>query len=146
MENLFDINGRTDEELLGEYSVKVDGRTFVPARLLDTIGKRRVKKANRQPGDPGTVQNPIFRDGKAYIFSSRNELIWWEDYDGSVPDEPDEEFFVLTMTMKPSEDQKRMIQRARKTPVVCTADCPMISSESLAGMRRFAARRPCTAK
>ena len=43
MGELFNIDGRTDDELLEKYSVSVDGRTFVPARLLDAIGKRQVQ-------------------------------------------------------------------------------------------------------
>ena len=142
MEKLFDIDGHTDEELLAEYSINVKGKTFVPARLLDAIGARNVKLANRQPGDLGTIQNPVFKDGKAYVYSSRNELIWWEDYAGPIPDEKKDEVFILTRQMKPSEEQKRMIQQVRSKPVVFTPDCPEISREELANMKHFAASRP----
>ena len=142
MEELFEVDGRTDEELIREYSVSVEGRTFVPARLLDAIGRRQVQKANRKPGDLGTTQNPIFKDGKAYVYSSRNQLIWWEDYDGPIPEETKEEHFILTIQMKPSPEQKRMIQKVKDTPVVITTDCPAISGDTLESMKRFSFGRP----
>jgi len=146
MEELFNVDGRTDEDLLREYSVSVEGRTFVPARLLDAIGRRHVQMADRKPGDPGTTENPIFKDGKAYVYSSRNQLIWWEDYDGPVPEETKEEHFILTIQMEPSPEQKRMIQKVKTTPVVITTDCPVISGETLAGMKRFSSGRPVAVK
>ena len=61
MKELFPIDGKSDEELIAEYSMEIDGRTFVPARLLDAIGERQAREADRKPGDPGTAENPIFR-------------------------------------------------------------------------------------
>lgn len=90
MKEMFSIDGKTDEELIAEYSIEIDGRTFVPARLLDAIGERQVRAADRKPGDPGTVENPIFKKGKAYVYGKRNKLILWEDYAGPIPSSEDE--------------------------------------------------------
>lgn len=82
-----DMDGLKDEELVSRYSVEINGRRFVRAKVLDSIGKRMAERANRQPGDPGTLENPIFQNGLAYIYSSTNRLIIWEDYPGEVPTE-----------------------------------------------------------
>ena len=146
MKNYFDINGKTDEELINKYSVDIDGKTYVPSRLLDAIGRRQVKQAARHPGDPGTIQNPIMKDGKAYVYNSRNKLIWWEDYEETKQNSPKDEIFILTFSMKPNAEQCRMIQKAESAPVLFTKDCPMITAENLANMKRFTSCRPLTAK
>ncbi len=152
MKELFSIDGKTDEELMAEYSTEIDGRTFVPARLLDAIGERQVRAADRKPGDPGTVENPIFKEGRAYVYSKRNKLILWEDYTGPIPSSEDEylpketEAFTLTAEMKPTEAQKKMVQRAKKMPVVITTDCPLIPMEQLSALTRFRPSRPVAVK
>jgi hypothetical protein len=152
MKEMFSIDGKTDEELIAEYSIEIDGRTFVPARLLDAIGERQVRAADRKPGDPGTVENPIFKKGKAYVYGKRNKLILWEDYAGPIPSSEDEylpkgtEAFTLTVEMQPTEAQKRMVQRAKQMPVVITTDCPLIPSEQLSSFTRFRQSRPTVAK
>lgn len=77
-----DINGYDDEELINKYSVQINGKTFIRSSVLNAIGKRRAAKANRHPGDPGTPENPIFKHGQAYVYSSTNQLIIWEDFPG----------------------------------------------------------------
>ena len=104
MKELFPIDGKTDEELMAEYSEEIDGRTFVPARLLDAIGERQVRMADRKPGDPGTVENPIFKEGKAYVYGKRNKLILWEDYEG--PDCKKEPFYRLTANVQEASDEE----------------------------------------
>ena len=152
MKELYPIDGKTDEELIDEYSIEVDGRTFVPARLLDAIGERQTRVADRKPGDPGTVENPIFKEGRAYVYSKRNRLILWEDYAGPIPSSEDEfipkgtEAFTLTAEMKPTEAQKQMVQRAKRMPVVITTDCPLIPTERLATLTRVRPSRPAVAE
>lgn len=152
MDEFFSIDGKTDDELLSEYSVDVDGRKFVPSRLLDAIGDRQVRLAARKPGDPGTVENPIFYEGKAYIYGRRNKLILWEDYSGSIPDGMEQnitgrtEKFTLTIDMKPTDEQKKMIQCAMNMPVVITNDCPLMTSERLSTFSRFESARPVNMK
>lgn len=85
MDKEFEINGHTDEDLINMYSVQVNGKTFIPSSVFNAIGKRRAEKANRQPGDPGTAENPIFMNGHAYVYSSTNQLILWEDFPGTIP-------------------------------------------------------------
>ena len=123
MSSTIDINGYSDEELIRRYSVRVNGKRFIRARVLEAMGKRKAEETNRKPGDPGTVENPIFRNGHAYVFSSANELIIWEDYDGDIPDgdgvivrvNPETtETFVLRHGMGPTEKQKRMVQASYK--------------------------------
>lgn len=112
-----DIAGYTDEELIRKYSVISDGHRYIKASVLDAIGKRQAQQANRKPGDPGTKENPIFREKHAFIYNSRNRLVLWEDYEGIIPDEdnvvfhinPDiMEVFKLTHDMQPSEEQKKL--------------------------------------
>ena len=152
MKELFPIDGKSDEELIAEYSMEIDGRTFVPARLLDAIGERQAREADRKPGDPGTAENPIFKEGRAYVYSKRNKLILWEDYAGPIPSSEDEylpkgtEAFTLSSGMKPTEAQKKMVQRAKRLPVVITTDCPLIPTEQLSALTRFRASRPTSVK
>ena len=76
----FDITGKTDRELIEKYSVRINGKTYVPSRLLDAICARQRKTMDLHPGAPGTLENPVMKDGKAYVYGSRNKLILWEDY------------------------------------------------------------------
>ena len=147
MKDLFDINGKTDQELLAEYPVDESGRRIVHARLLDAIGERRAKEADRKPGDPGTLENPIFRNGKAFIYSSKNRLILWEDYAGEIPDNlpvEDTERFVLTAEMKPTAEQKKMIQTSKNMRQTFSNDCPRSTPERIARFRPFPYARPCS--
>lgn len=152
MKELFPVNGKTDEELLNEYKIEIDGKTFVPTRLLDAIGERQALLSERKPGDPGTAENPIFKNGKAYIYGKRNTLILWEDYSGPIPSSEDQylpkgtEAFTLTAEMKPTEAQKKMVQRAKRMPVIITTDCPLISPEHLSSFIRFRSSRPAAEK
>lgn len=140
MENVMDLEKFSDEELIVKYTVEVNGRKFVPSKVLDYIGKRHAKLADRKPGDPGTKENPIFKDGHAYVYSSADKLIIWEDYTGLIPvgngitvniNPETMEAFTLTREMKPSESQKEMIKKAKSRPVVFTADSPKSSPEQL---------------
>ena len=152
MKDTFPMDGKADEELLNEYAIEIDGKTFVPARLLDAIGERQTRLAERKPGDPGTAENPIFKEGKAYIFGRRNKLVLWEDYSGPIPSSEDQylpkgtEAFTLTAEMKPTEAQKKMVQRAKRMPVIITTDCPLISPERLSSLTRFRSSRPAAGK
>lgn len=150
MRSDIDINGYSDEELIRKYSVEINGRRFIRAKVLDAMGRRRAEAASRKPGDPGTPENPIFKSGHAYVYSSTNRLIMWEDYPGEVPEgdgvtvriNPETtETFVLTRAMKPTEEQKRMVQAAKDRPVTFSADCPRSTPEQLQRFRRFGAMR-----
>ena len=68
MSDAIDISGYSDEELIRRFSVEINGRRFMRARVLDAIGRRNAERANRKPGDPGTMENPIFKNGKAFNF------------------------------------------------------------------------------
>ncbi len=142
MKKFFDIEGKTDEELLEEYSADLEGKTFVPSRLIDAIGQRKARLANRKPGDPGTIQNPVFINGKAFVYNSRNKLVLWEDYDCGGNAESSDTWFVLTAKMKPTEEQIRMVQTANNVPVIVTSDCPVISDDDLQRMKKFTLCRP----
>jgi len=75
MKEMIDISGISDEKLIREFSVEINGKRFIRANVLDAIGRRNAERANRKPGDPGTVENPIFKNGQVYIYSSTNKLI-----------------------------------------------------------------------
>ena len=150
MSNTIDINGYSDEELIRRFSVTINGKRFIRARVLEAMGKRKAEEANRKPGDPGTVENPIFKNGHAYVFSSTNQLIMWEDYDGDIPDgdgvivrvNPETtETFVLRHGMGPTEEQKRMVQAVKGRPVHFTEDCPKSSPAQLERFRKFGSMR-----
>ena len=87
MNDAADISGYSDEELIRRFSVEINGKRFMRARVLDAIGRRYAKRANRKPGDPGTPENPIFKNGRAFIYCSTNRLIMWEDYPEEIPQE-----------------------------------------------------------
>jgi len=150
MSKALDITGRSDEELIRAYSVEINGKRFIRASVLDAMGRRRAQEANRQPGDPGTPENPIFKNGHAYVYSSTNRLVMWEDYPGEIPagdgvtfrvNPETTETFVLTHDMKPTEAQKRMIESVRSRPVSFSEDCPKSSPERLARFRKFGLMR-----
>ena len=145
-----DIGSCSDEELIRRYSVEINGKRFIRASVLEAMGRRKAMEANRKPGDPGTIENPIFKSGHAYVFSSTNQLIMWEDYDGEIPDgdgvivhlNPETtETFVLRHGMGPTEEQKRMVQAAKGRPVHFTEDCPKSSPAQLERFRKFGLKR-----
>lgn len=139
-----DLDKYSDDELIRKYTVKVNNRSFVPRKVLDFIGHRHAEMAGRKPGDPGTKENPIFKNGHAYIFSSTDRLIMWEDYDGLVPigdgvtvniNPATMEAFTLTRDMKPTTDQKKMIQNVRNLKITFSEDCPRSSDSQLQRFR-----------
>lgn len=150
MSEAIDISRYSDEELIRRFSVEINGRRFMRAKVLDAIGRRNADRANRKPGDPGTMENPIFKNGKAFIYSSTNRLIMWEDYPGEIPQtegvvyrvNPETtETFVLTHEMQPTVEQKKMIQAVKKRPITFGVDCPKSSPEQLARFRKFGQMR-----
>ena len=150
MSKTVNIQGITDEELVRRFSVEINGKRFMRASVLDAMGKRNAEKANRKPGDPGTMENPIFKNGHAYVFSSTNRLIMWEDYPGKIPEgdgvifhvNPETtETFVLKRDMTPTEEQKKMIQEVKGKPITFGDDCPKSSPEQLARFRKYGQMR-----
>ena len=145
-----DISGYSDEELIRRFSVEIRGKRFIRAKVLEAIGKRRALEADRKPGDPGTPENPIFKDRRAYVYSETNQLIMWEDYTGEVPREDGLVFFInpettetftLKHDMKPTEEQRRMVLKAKQTPISYSEDCPKSSPERLERFRQFGKMR-----
>ena len=55
----FRLMGKTDEQLVAEYSVALDDRTLIPVRLLNAILDRQTRMADRKTDGPGTLKNPI---------------------------------------------------------------------------------------
>ena len=150
MEKEIDINGYDDEELINKYSVQINGKTFIRSSVLNAIGKRRAAKTNIHPGDPGTPENPIFKNGHAYVYSSTNQLIIWEDFPGIIPQEEElsiqfdpetTETFTLTRDMQPTEAQKKMIQKVKTQPVLFSEDCPKSTPMQLERFRKFGIHR-----
>lgn len=137
----------TEDELVSIYGGTMDdGRIYINSRVRDAIGEMHAKREGRVAGDPGTRENPIFRNGHAFIYNSRNDLIMWSDYDGEVPESSSDETnislrvntretFTLRHDMQASEKQKKMLELARKK-VVYTDDCPQLSREQLSGLGR----------
>lgn len=145
-----DIEGCSDEELISKYSVQIHGKTYVRSSVMDAIGKRRAQNAARQPGDPGTPENPIFHNGHAYIYSSTNRLIVWEDFRGEIPQDEEPSFhfdpettetFTLNHSMEPTEAQKQMIQKVKEHPIVFSEDCPKSTPKQLERFRRYGIHR-----
>ena len=78
MENLKLLS---DEELVKELerrTVRVGERGWKNMNIANEIGRREALK--RKPGDPGTRENPIFKNGKAFIYTKFNRLVLWENY------------------------------------------------------------------
>ena len=70
MREEMDIGALSEEELIRRFSVEINGTRYVRASVLDAIGRRNAERANRRPGDPGTPENPVFRNGWARPLSS----------------------------------------------------------------------------
>lgn len=63
----------TDEELAElDRKVSPDGH-WRNMNIANEIGRREALK--RKPGDSGTRQSPIIRNGKAFIYSKFNRLV-----------------------------------------------------------------------
>ena len=77
MENLRKLS---DEELEAlDKAVSPDGH-WRNMNIANEIGRREALK--RKPGDPGTKENPIIRNGKAYLYTKYNQLALWENWPG----------------------------------------------------------------
>ena len=79
MENLKLLS---DEELVKELerrTVRDGKRVWKNANIVNEIGRREALK--RKPGDPGTEENPIMKNGKAFVYTKFNRLALWEDYE-----------------------------------------------------------------
>ena len=143
----FEEGRLSEDDLVSIYGGTMDdGRFYINSRVRDAIGKMHAKREGRVAGDPGTRENPIFKNGHAFIYNSRNDLIMWSDYDGEIPNASSksfnfdlnsntEETFTLRHDMRASEKQKKMLERARNR-VVYTDDCPQLSKEQLSELGR----------
>lgn len=82
---MINITNFTDEELrtlLEETTIRDGNRVWHSATIVNEIGRREALR--REPGSPGTLQNPIIRNGKAYVYTKYNHLALWEDYEVSL--------------------------------------------------------------
>ena len=72
----------TDEELhFLDRCFSPDGH-WRNANIANEIGRREALM--RKPGDPGTRENPIIKNGKLFIYTRYNHLALWE---GSCTDQ-----------------------------------------------------------
>ena len=168
MSDNVNIKGISDEELIRRFSVEINGKKFMRADVLEAMGKRSAEKTTRKPGDPGTIENPIFKNGHAYVYSSMNRLIMWEDYPEEIPEGKDLTFdsdseyvynsrgklvrleridpttmdeFILTPETKLTEEQIRQLADSESRPIGADEDCPEATQEQLERFRKFGQER-----
>ena len=61
--------------MLDKNSVVIDGRKYYRASVKEKILKKYAKESNPKPGEPGTIENPLVRFGKEYVYSETGDLM-----------------------------------------------------------------------
>ena len=142
------LNTASLEELrtaLDETTVEIDGKRFVKARIREALGRKEAELANRQPGDPGTMENPIIKNGYAYVYTKTNRLALISGYEKNAElDSSDEETTIAMILYKddePSEEQIEMIYAAANKAQEEDPACPLLSDEMLERLRQFGRQR-----
>ena len=121
-----------DKAELERNSCMVKGRMFYSSKVLERILRPYAKETNPRPGEPGSMENPLVRFGKKYVYDERGDLI--EDFRGKA-------MFTLTQDMRPTDGQKQMIKNAAAMPIVYDEDCPKCTPETIEGFRAFGRKR-----
>ena len=111
-----------DQAVLDKNSVVIDGRKYYRASVKEKILKKYAKESNPKPGEPGTIENPLVRFGKEYVYSETGDLIEYVH---------DTVHYTLRSDMKPTVSQKKMILDASRTPVKYSDDCPELNEKDL---------------
>ena len=121
-----------DKAELERNSRLIKGRRFYSSKVLERILKSYAKETNPKPGEPGSLENPLVRFGRKYIYDERGDLI--EDFRGKV-------MFTLRRDMRPTNEQKLMIKNAAVMPIVYDDDCPKSTPERIEGFKAFGRER-----
>ena len=121
-----------DKAELERNSRLVKGRRFYSSKVLERILGPYARETNPKPGEPGSMENPMVRFGRKYVYDERGDLI--EDFREKV-------MFTLTQDMRPTDEQKLMIKNASEMPVVYDEDCPKSTPETIEGFKAFGRMR-----
>ena len=121
-----------DKAELERNSRVVKGKRFYSSKVLEKILKPYAQETNPEPGEPGSMENPLVRYGRKYVYDERGDLI--EDFCGRVT-------YTLTRDMRPTEEQKLMIKNASSMPVIYDEDCPKSTPETIEGFKAFGRER-----
>ena len=121
-----------DQAELERNSCIIKGRRFYSSKVLERTLRRYAKETNPKPGEPGSMENPLVRYGRKYVYDERGDLI--EDFRGKA-------MFTLTQDMRPTDEQKEMIKKASSMSVVYDEDCPKSTPEVIEGFKAFGRER-----
>lgn len=116
--------------------VTFKGRTYKRTGISPARAALAQKKTALTPGAPGTDENPIMKDGFAYVYSSTGKLVRRLDFDPETM-----EMFVLKPNTSLTEDQLVMLKKAMEMPVVYDSDCPKSTPEQLERFRQYGIAR-----
>ncbi|SEA27071.1 hypothetical protein SAMN05216349_10834 [Oribacterium sp. KHPX15] len=111
-----------DQAVLDNNSVIINGRRFYRASVKEKILKKYARESNPKQGEPGSIENPLVRFGKEYVYSETGELIEYVH---------DTVHYVLRSDMKPNLSQKKMIEDASTSPIKYSKDCPELTEHDL---------------
>ena len=78
----------------------------------------------------GTINDPIYIDGKPFAYNRRGKLVMIEDYNPETT-----ESFTLTRDTKATPEQIEELKEAHKRGVVFDEDCPPTTPEMRSGMK-----------
>ena len=120
---------KEDEDLLLKNSRVIHGRRFYRAKVKGLIMAKYAALTNPKEGEPGSKSNPLVRFGKEYVYSDIGDLV------------PYHRNTRVVLSPFPTEEQKRMIHEAAKSPIVYGVDCPKSSPERLRRFKEFGEKR-----
>ena len=127
-----------DQEIIDKHTYDVDGRKFYRARVVEPIYRKYAAMTNPDPGEPGTMSNPLIRFGHRYVYNREGRL---SELLVRRKEEKVIQRFTLTPEMKPTLDQAKMIQRLVGRPIAVDDDCPELTAEQIQEFIEYARRR-----
>lgn len=113
--------------------IVIDGKKYIRPGISPVRAEKMHEKLKVAPGDSGSDENPIIRDGYEYVYSSTGKLVRKEHYDPETM-----EVFVLKGNLLSSE-QIEMMKKMDQMPIVYEVDCPKFSEDMA---HRLKAYRP----
>ena len=72
------VMSEEDTELLMKNSGFINGHRFYLSKVLHPLNEKYAKMTNPKPGEPGTIENPLVRFGKEYIYNKEGHLVMLE--------------------------------------------------------------------
>lgn len=111
------------------------GRTYKRTGISPARAAMGKKVVTLSPGEPGTDDNPIIRNGIPYVYNDSGKLVMLLEFNPETMD-----MFVLNSNCL-TEEQIAMIHKASEMTVVYDDDCPKSTPEQLERFRRYGIER-----